>query len=299
MRRSVAALCRLIMAVVCRLSMAVVRRPVVVAVCLLAATGVPHPPVMLHATTAWAQSTAGRPNTLQLPSGVQPPADTQSPGVVQTVLATRFLDDAPAERRWVLRRGHPLNEDAHAHAGGFTYAARGATYLIVEDTQGALMAEGQAGWAPDGIGHLHAAPSRASNAVSAQAHAAPDPLEIWTILLERENDARRPGAAATTAPLRGLLPGAYEARLLLLTVQPGAAMRLRRVTGPEFVYTLDGSWELVYLGVPFVFGAGQGYLADPGIPHRLRNAGASPGRLLAAQLVPAGQPAAETVLETP
>jgi mannose-6-phosphate isomerase-like protein (cupin superfamily) len=38
-------------------------------------------------------------------------------------------------------------------------------------------------------------------------------------------------------------------------------------------------------------GAGQGYLADPGVPHRLRNIGGEPARLLSAQLVPAVQPA--------
>ena len=211
-------------------------------------------------------------------------------GIEATTLATRFLDEAPTGRRWVLRRGHPLNDDAHAHAGGFIYAAVGGSYLVVEDTHGSLMAEGRATWAPDGIGHLHSSPFRASNSGRADDAAR---LEVWTILLERENDIRRPGAAATSPPLIGLVPGAYEARLVIITFQPGAATAVRRRTGPELAYTLDGVWELEYAGVPLSLGAGQGYLADPGVPHRLRNVGSGPSRLLSAQLVPAGQPAEE------
>ncbi len=237
--------------------------------------------VVLVAIVGAAQAAVVRAQSPASPDGAA------TAGVSRAVLATKFLDAAPTDRRWVLRRGHPLNEDAHAHSGGFIYAARGAAYLVVEDSQGALMPEGQAGWAPDGLGHLHTSPSRASNASSATETA---DIEIWTILLERENDARRPGAAATTAPLRGLLPGHYEARLTLLTVRPGAALPLRRVTGPEFAYTLDGAWELEYAGVPFAFGAGQGYLADPGVAHTLRNSGTTDGRILAAQLVPFGLP---------
>jgi quercetin dioxygenase-like cupin family protein len=211
-------------------------------------------------------------------------------GIETTTLATRFLDEAPPDRRWVLRRGHPLNGDAHAHAGGFVYAAVGRSYLIVADTQGMLMEEGQAAWAPDGIGHLHSSPFRASN--SGRSEVAAD-LEIWTIALERGTEARRPGAVAVSPPLRGLVQGAYEARLVAMTFQPGAATALRRRTGPELAFTLDGSWELEYAGVPLLLGAGQGYLADPGVPHRLRNVGSGPARLLSAQLVPFGQPADE------
>jgi mannose-6-phosphate isomerase-like protein (cupin superfamily) len=211
-------------------------------------------------------------------------------GIEATTLATRHLDEAPSDRRWVLRRGHPLNEDAHAHAGGFVYAAIGASYLVVEDTQGSLMQEGQAAWAPGGIGHLHATPFRASNRERASSTAE---TEIWTILLERETDSRRPGAAATSPPLLQLPPGPYEARLVALTFQPSVATAFRSRTGPELAYTLSGSWELEYAGVPFSLGVSQGYLADPGVPHRLRNVGETPARLLSAQLVPAGQPAEE------
>lgn len=212
------------------------------------------------------------------------------PGIEATTLATRFLNEAPLSRRWVLRRGHPLDEDAHAHAAGFIYASVGRSYLVVEDTQGSLMDEGRAAWAPGGIGHLHSSPFRASNSERADDASV---REIWTILLEHENDARRPGAAATSPPLVGLLPGAYEARLVAMTFQPGASTALRRRTGPELAYTLDGAWELRYAGVPLSLDAGQGYLADPGVPHRLRNIGSEPARLLSAQLVPAGQPAEE------
>lgn len=230
---------------------------------------------------------------LPLPSRSQTvAAQATSPvsGIEMTTLATRSLDEAPPDRRWVLRRGHPLNGDAHAHAGGFIYAAVGSSYLVVDDTQGSLMAEGRAAWAPGGIGHLHTSPFRASNTGRGEEDAS---REIWTILLERDNDARQPGAAATSPPLRGLVPGPYEARLVAMTFQPGAATILRRRTGPELAYTLDGSWELEYAGVPLVLGAGQGYLADPGVLHRLRNVGSGPARLLSAQLVPAGQPAEE------
>jgi quercetin dioxygenase-like cupin family protein len=214
-------------------------------------------------------------------------AVAQVPGIELTTLATRLLDEAPANRRWVLRRGHPLNEDAHAHAGGFVYAAQGRTYLLVDETQSMLMEEGRAAWAPEVIGHLHTSPSRASN--SRRGVGAAD-LEVWTILLEREIDLRQPGAVAISPRLQGLLPGPYEARLVAMTFQPGASTVLRRRTGPELAYTLDGSWELEYLGVPLPLAAEQGYLADPGAPHRLRNSGSTPARLLSAQLVPAGQP---------
>lgn len=214
-------------------------------------------------------------------------AAAQVPAIEVTTLATRRLDEVPPGRRWVLRRGHPLNENAHAHAGGFIYAAQGASYLVVEDSQGSLMQEGRAAWAPEGIGHLHTTAFRASNSAPAPDEAG---KEIWTILLERETDARRPGASALSPLLRGLVAGPYEARLEAVTFPPGSATPLRRRTGPELVYTLDGAWELEYDGVPLPLGAGQGYLADPGVPHRLRNVGEVPGRLLSAQLVPAGQP---------
>lgn len=216
----------------------------------------------------------------QVPSG--------SSEIQVTLLATRRLDEVPPARRWVLRRGHPLNENAHAHAGGFVYAATGATYLVVEDSPGGLMQEGQAAWAPEGIGHLHTTTFRASNAARAEDEAG---KEVWTILLEREIEARRPGAAALSPPLQGIVAGPHEARLEAQTFQPGAATALRRRTGPELAYTLDGSWELEYNGVPFSLGAGQGYLADPSVPYRLRNVGSGPARLLSAHLVPVGQPA--------
>jgi quercetin dioxygenase-like cupin family protein len=216
----------------------------------------------------------------------------EQPAIEITTLATRRLEEMPSDRRWVLRRGHPLNEDAHAHAGGFIYAASGPTYLVVEDSQGSLMQPGQAAWAPEGIGHLHTTAYRASNAARAEDE---DGKEIWTILLERDTDARRPGAAAISPPLRGLVAGPYEARLVAMTFQPGATTPLRRRTGPELAYTLDGFWELEYDGVLFPLGTGQGYLADPGVPHRLRNIGSTAARLLSAQLVPDGQPPEEII----
>jgi quercetin dioxygenase-like cupin family protein len=216
----------------------------------------------------------------------------EAPAIAMTTLATRHLEEVPSDRRWVLRRGHPLNESAHAHAGGFIYAASGPTYLVIVDSQGKLMQQGQAAWAPEGLGHLHTTAFRASNTASAEDE---DGKEVWTILLERDTEARRPGAAAISPPLRGLLPGPYEARLVAMTFLSGATTELRRRTGPELAYTLDGFWELEYDGVPFSLGTGQGYLADPGVAHRLRNIGSTPARLLSAQLVPEGQPAEETV----
>lgn len=213
---------------------------------------------------------------------------TLPPSIISVTLAARFLDEAPADRRWVLRRRHPLNEDAHAHAPGFIFAASGSSYLVIDDGQGLLMTEGTAAWTPGGIGHLHTSSSRASSAGGDPAAG----LEVWAILLERDTEARAPGAAVLSPPVRGLLPGPYEARLTALTFAAGATMPLSRRTGPELAYTLSGDWELEYIGVPFTLGRQQGYVADPGVPYRLRNAGASPARLLSAQLVPAGQPAA-------
>ena len=214
-------------------------------------------------------------------------AAAQEP-ITQTVLATRRLDEAPKDRRWVLRRGHPLNENAHAHAGGFILAALGPTYLVIDDSAGHLMPEGEAAWAPEGIGHLHTTAFRASNGESAVDEAG---KEVWTILLERETEARQPGALAISPPLQGLTDGPYDARLVLLTFQAGAATGMRRLTGPELAYVLDGTWALQYDGVELPLASGQAYLADPGVPHRLRNVGTTPGRLLSALLVPGGQPA--------
>ncbi|MGE3268421.1 MAG: cupin domain-containing protein [Chloroflexota bacterium] len=208
-----------------------------------------------------------------------------STGIERTILATRRLDEAPAGRRWVLRRGHPLNDDAHAHAGGFIYAAAGSTYLTVEDSQGFRMQEGQAAWAPEGIGHLHTAASRASSSGRVEGT---EFLDVWTILLERETEARRPGAAALSPPLQGLVTGPYEARLVAMTFPPGATTEQQSRTGPELVYTLSGAWELEYAGMTWMLGANQGYLADPGVPHILRNLGEARSRLLSAQLAPAG-----------
>jgi len=234
--------------------------------------------------------------TGRLPAG-PPVALAQQPpsasGIEVTTLATRRLDEVPPDRLWVLRRGHPLNEDAHA--GGFTYAARGASYLVVEDSRGFQMQEGQAAWAPEVIGHLHTTAFRTSSGGRSPDAAG---TETWTILLEAENDARKSGASASSPLLQGLAPGAHEARLAAMTFQPGASTALRRRTGPELDYALDGTWELEYNGVPLAVGAGQGYLADPDVPHRLRNVGNEPAHLLSAQLVPDGKPAEEPVPES-
>lgn len=245
--------------------------------------------MVLGLVLAWATVTGG---WSPLIAAAQPVPNQQP--IATTTLATRHLDEAPPGRRWVLRRGHPINENAHAHAGGFIYAAEGATYLVVEDSQGLLMQEGQAAWAPEGIGHLHTTAFRATNAARPADEAG---KEIWTILLERENESRQPGAAAITPPLVGLTAGPYEARLVAMTFQPGAMTALRTRTGPELAYPLDGQWELEYFGVPFLLSGGQGYLADPGVPHRLRNAGSGSARLLSAQLVPEGGPPEDAVSE--
>lgn len=219
--------------------------------------------------------------------GASASTSEQASDIDTVILASYLLDDAPVDRRWTLRRGHPLNQSAHAHAGGFIYAAAGDSYLVVVDSQGALMPEGQAGWAPGGIGHLHTAPYRATSATRRDDE---DGLDVWTILLESDNDVRRPGAAAVSPPMGGLVAGPYEARLTVSTFQAGASTTLRQRTGPELAYTLSGDWELVYDGVAFPLKAEQGYFADPGVPHRLRNVGMSPARVLSAQLAPAGQP---------
>jgi len=222
-------------------------------------------------------------------------ADTRAPssqatGITSTVLASRVLIEVPPDRRWVLRGHHPLDLDAHAHAGGFIYAAAGQSILVVQEAQGIIMDQGQAAWAPEDIAHLH----RSQTRTSSQAYGTSAPgVEIWSVLLERPSDARATGALAMSPPLRGLLPGPYEARLVAETYEPSASTALRRRTGPELVYLLDGSWELVYDGVSFTLGTSDGYLADPGVPHQLRNTGSAPARLLSAQLVPEGQPAEE------
>jgi quercetin dioxygenase-like cupin family protein len=214
----------------------------------------------------------------------------QPPGIEATVLASRPLVEVPVGRRRVLRSRHPLDDDADAHAGGFIYAAAGQSILVVVEAQGIVMNEGQAAWAPEDIAHLHRSQTRAST----QAHGASAPgVEIWTILLERPNEARQPGALAMSPLLAGLQPGPYQARLVAEMYQPGASSAVRRRTGPELAYVLDGAWELLYDGVPFPLKGGDGYLADPLVTHQLRNVGASPARVLSAQLVPDGRPPEE------
>jgi quercetin dioxygenase-like cupin family protein len=216
--------------------------------------------------------------------------DTQVPGIQSTLLASRALVEIPSGRRWAIRADHPLDEDAHAHAGGFIYAAAGQSILVIQEASGIIMNEGQAAWAPEDIAHLHRSQTRTSN--QAYGQSAPG-VEIWAIELERLAEARQPGALALSPPLRGVQPGPYEARLVAETYQPGASTALRQRTGPELVYLLDGAWELTYAGVPFPISAPDAYLADPGVPHQLHNVGSGPARLLSAQLIPDGRPAEE------
>src|SRR5689334_22445608 len=154
----------------------------------------------------------------------------QATGIESTVLASRVLIDVPADRRWAIRAHHPLDEDAHAHAGGFIYAAAGQSILVIQEAQGIIMNEGQAAWAPEDIAHLHRSQTRTSSQPYGQS--APG-VEIWAIELERPNEARQPGALTLSPLLRGVQPGPYEARLVAETYQPGAATALRQRTGPE------------------------------------------------------------------
>ncbi len=214
----------------------------------------------------------------------------QPSGIESTVLASRTLIEVPDGRRWAIRGHHPLDEDAHAHAGGFIYAAAGQSILVIQEAQGIIMNEGQAAWAPEDIAHLH----RSQIRTSGQGYGQSSPgVEIWAIQLERPGEARQPNALALSPLLRGVQPGPYEARLVTETYQPMAATALRRRTGPELVYLLEGAWELTYDGVTFAISGPDGYLADPGVPHQLRNVGAEAARLLSAQLIPDGRPAEE------
>jgi quercetin dioxygenase-like cupin family protein len=214
----------------------------------------------------------------------------ESPGIESRVLASRTLIEVPDGRRWAIRAHHPLDEDAHAHAGGFIYAAAGQSILVVQEAQGIIMQEGQAAWAPEDIAHLH----RSQTRTSSQGYGVSAPgVEIWAIELERQSEARQPGALAMSPPLRGIMPGLYEARLVSETYQPGASSVRRQRTGPELAYLLNGSWELTYDGVTFPITGPDAYLADPGVPHQLRNVGAEAGRLLSTQLIPDGRPAEE------
>src|SRR3954447_1902439 len=214
----------------------------------------------------------------------------QAPGIDSKVLGTRTMVEVPAGRRWVRRGQHLLDHDSDAHAGGFIYAAAGQSILVIVEAQGIVMEQGQAAWAPEDIAHLHRSQAR----ISSQAYGTSAPgVEIWTILLERPTEAKAPGALAMSPLLTGLQPGQHEARLVAETYQPGAASSMRKRTGPELAYLLDGTWELTYDGVPFSLNGGDGYLADPGVAHQLRNVGTSPGRLLSAQLIPDGHSAEE------
>jgi quercetin dioxygenase-like cupin family protein len=243
------------------------------------------PFVLVVVATLWGDGRAAGQSLTAAP-------DAQVPGIEATVLATRLLVEVPAGRRWVLRARHPLDEDADAHAGGFIYAASGQSTLVVVEAQGIVMNEGQAAWAPEDIAHLHRSQTRASS----QAYGASAPgVEIWSILLERPAEARLPGALAMSPLLAGIQSGPYQARLVAEAYQPGASTALRRRTGPELAYLLDGSWELTYDGVPFSLKGGDGYLADPQVAHQLRNVGGTAARLLSAQLVPEGSSAEEPV----
>lgn len=207
------------------------------------------------------------------PSGVQ----AQS---VSNVLATQELPGVPAGRRWAVRQDHPASGGPHAHAGGFLYVAAGESTVRYADGREATLREGQATWVAEGEDHSHESGPGG---------------QLWTLALETVEDLEAAPPVFATAELRGFREGPHLARMVDQTYGPGESTPPHRHFGPEGVYFREGRWELNYLGALTVYSAGAGYVADPLIPHQLRNAGGESSRLFNLGLVPAGQPQGEAV----
>ncbi len=208
------------------------------------------------------------------PTAAQPPISTQ-------VLATEELAEVPAGRRWVVRPDHASGPQPHAHSAGFVFAATESIVLFQGGQQVALR-EGEAAWIGEGIPHVH----RSS-----------DDQPLWSFLLEPDEAATFGAPLFATRELSGFREGPHIVQLKAETFVAGGATPPHRHFGPEAVYLRDGSWELTYAGEMTSYVGGDGYLADPLIPHRLRNVGAGPGQLFNISLVPGGQPQGEVVPE--
>ena len=206
-----------------------------------------------------------------------PGVAAQAPAPIATTLvATQELSAVPPGRRWVVRSEHSLNAE-HTHAGGFIYALRGGTVLLMEGNEIALQ-ESQGIWVPEGVPHTHRAEAGS---------------QLWTCTLESEAEFRAAPAVFASNVLRMSAEGPHLARLVSDQYQVGAVTAPHRHFGPEAVYVREGTYELNYAGMPQTFSAGQGYTVEPLTPHRLRNAGQDVARLFNLSLVPLGRQAAE------
>jgi quercetin dioxygenase-like cupin family protein len=212
---------------------------------------------------------------------VSRPADAQAPIATQ-ILATDELPAIPAGRRWVVRSDHASGVAPHSHAAGFVYAATAESTVSFADGRQIVLAPGEAAWIAEGVPHRHLSPND-------------EP--IWSFALESEADAAEGSPVFATRELSGFLGGPHTVQLKAETFVAGGATPPHRHFGPEGVYLRDGAWELRYGGAVTPYAGGGGYLADPLVPHRLRNVGAEPGRLFNLSLVPSGQPQGEPLPE--
>lgn len=76
-----------------------------------------------------------------------------------------------------------------------------------------------------------------------------------------------------------------------ITVAPGRSLPMHSHSGPEVHYVLTGELEeTVGEGAPHVLKAGEGHFVANGVPHSLKNAGATPATFVAFVIGEKGRP---------
>ena len=204
-------------------------------------------------------------------------AAAQAPPALQSsLLATHEMSSVPPGRHWVIRNEHAGNVE-HTHAGGFVYQMAGSSTLNLEGESFALQ-EGQAIWVPERVPHTHR--SDVGN-------------QLWTFSLETQAELQATPAVFSSKELGGVADRPHLARLLSDQYQVGAMTPAHRHYGPETVFVRQGTYELNYAGAGQTYTAGQGYIVEPLIPHRLTNSNQDISRLFNISMVPLGRLTAE------
>jgi quercetin dioxygenase-like cupin family protein len=206
-------------------------------------------------------------------AGAQAPIET-------TVVLVSELAAIPHGVHWVVRSTLPVEGATLEHEGGFVMVASEFASVTGGDGVPRAITAGGAAWLQPGTNTLVPA--------SAQA-------EVWTFVLQTTPQAGGLPPLFATRELVDFRDGPHLARLVAETFAPGGATPPHRHFGPEGVFLREGTWELTYAGVTTPYAGGGGYLADPLVPHQLRNVGTLPARLFNLSLVPAGQPAGEAL----
>jgi quercetin dioxygenase-like cupin family protein len=199
-----------------------------------------------------------------------PSVSAQQPPAINSRLVTTYeLSSLEAGSRWVIRSEHPTNVQ-HSHGGGFVVVTSGSSVLKM-DGEDTPLKEGEGIWVPLGTPHTHTAEGN---------------TRLWTFALEMTLDPQAGQPAMVSKELVGYVEAPHLARLVSDEYPVGATTAPHRHFGPEVVYVREGTYELNYAGTPQVYNPGNGYMVEPLIPHRLRNAGQTTARLYGLSLVP-------------